>query len=185
MEVYIDGVKYVPETVTEPDHKLYTVTDVYERYLGTQEYNGIVATIQKWYYGTIIHDSWCATSMCWALAQLGIREYTLQGKYENVYYMCDALWKAASAGRCREIVDVNQMIRGDIIIFAWDKNFSPTSSKHITSFVEFAKDGVKCLGGNQKDGINYAVYDSNKIEAIFRPDYAVGNIKNLEHLPNG
>lgn len=178
-KITINGIDYKP--VTEPDY--FTVSDVYYHYLGTKEYDGIIATIQRWYYGTLVKDSWCATSMSWALAQLGLREYTLKGKYENVYLMNNALSQGVSDNRC-ERVNVNDLRYGDILIFCWDDNFSLTAGKHITSYVErYDSNYVKCIGGNQNDGIFEKNYPINKIVTGYRPRYDLGTLKKLSLLP--
>ena len=48
-----------------------TITDAFEPYIGTVEYNGIVKTIQEWFYGDLVKASWCATSCSFFADQVG------------------------------------------------------------------------------------------------------------------
>lgn len=179
-EIVINGALYNEE---ETPPKYFTVTDVFMHYQGTQEWNGIIPTIQKWFYGSMIKEPWCATSMCWALAQLGLREYTLKGKSDNVFNLNQRLRDAVSHGRCHA-EKIDNIKRGDIIIFSWDGNFNLTSNKHITSAIKLEGDVVKCIGGNQSNGINITSYDTHKIYAVYRPHYEQGSLKSLEDLPS-
>lgn len=181
VNITINGVDYVPVYI--PDY--FTVADVFYHYAGVKEYDGIVAVIQKWYYGSLVKDSWCATAMSWALAQLGLRDYTLKGKFENVYLMNQALMKACSDGRCEQI-PTGCYHYGDIIVLSFDDGFSITSNKHITSFVDW--DGglkIKCIGGNQNDGIFEKSYFVKDIVQAYRPNYYKGTLKKLANLPEG
>lgn len=167
MEVIIDGVRYVPEV----NKAHLTVTDIFEKYLGTKEYDGVVATIQKWYYGSLVKASWCATSLSWCLAQLGIMKVTIGTKEENVYNFKVKLDKIGSATPINVNADLQ---RGDILIFLWSGKFSTTASKHITSCYEFTdakQNNIKCLGGNQSDSISIQTYDRSKLYAVYRPSY--------------
>lgn len=179
-EIVINGCVYNKE---ETHPKYFTVTDVFMHYQGTQEWDGIIQTIQKWFYGSMIKAPWCATSLCWALAQLGLREYTLKGKSDNVYDLNERLRNAVSHGRCDE-KKIEDIKYGDILIFSWDGDFKPNSSKHVSSAVKADGCYVKCIGGNQSDGIKVAAYDMNKIYAVYRPHYERGTLKSLEDLPS-
>lgn len=179
-EIVINGTVYNKEE-THPN--FFTVADVFMHYQGTQEWDGIIPTIQKWFYGSMVKTAWCATSMCWVLAQLGLRQYTLQGKSDNVFNLNTRLRDAVSHGRCDE-KKIEDIKYGDIIIFSWDGNFRPDSSKHVTSAIKLDGDHIKCIGGNQSNGINVASYDIHKIYAVYRPHYEQGTLKSLEDLPS-
>lgn len=180
----LESLNYMEEVLTtETKPTYYTVADVFKRYEGTREYDGIVAIIQQWFYGSVIESPWCATSMCWALAQLGLRAYTIGGKYENVYDLKQALSRGVSIGQCQS-VSIYNMEYGDIVILNFDGNFSPTSSKHVTSFVEYKKDGwFSAIGGNQDDSIKFKDYNQENIVAVYRPQYSKGTLKNIDTLP--
>ena len=59
-----------------------TVTDLFEKHLGVREYNGIVATMLKWYYGELRKVAWCAVSMSYMMNQLGLLDQ-IGGKNQN------------------------------------------------------------------------------------------------------
>ena len=154
-----------------------TVTDAFAPYIGTVEYNGIVATIQKWYYGDLVKDSWCATSMSYFANTLGLLD-KIGGKNENVYYMMKACENAGDGiFFYRKDIPQDYVIRRGTIIFLLtsDPPMTSTSRKHVTSayedFTWKGKGYVKCLGGNQSDRIKVSQYSQSNIYAIFRPNY--------------
>lgn len=179
MEVMIDGIQYVPAD-TPPS---LTLADVMEVYEGTEEYTGVVAAAQKWYYGYVSESSWCATFLCWCLAQMGLREYTLGGKAENVYVLNEMLVQAAAKGKVKKI-DTEGGERGDIIIYSWSEPFSTTSSKHV-GVIAGPREGLlyPTIGGNQDDMIKVTKYHTQYVKGIYRPDYSVSSLKNLGSLP--
>lgn len=154
-----------------------TLTDAFAPYIGTTEYNGIVATIQKWYYGSVVRGLWCATSMSYFANSLGLLD-NIGGKNENVYYMmraCETKGKGEFRYR-NDIPDGYVVERGTIIfLLTSDPPMTSTSRKHVTTayedFVWRGKGYVKCLGGNQSDQIRVSQYTQSNIYAIFRPDY--------------
>lgn len=163
---------------------LLTLADVFYHYDGTREYDGIVAVIQRWYYGFLIKEPWCATSLCWALAQLGLREYTLKGKMENVYFLNKALHEAVMDKRC-ESVTSEELQYGDIVILNFSSIFSSTASKHVTVFDRWeTTEKFAGIGGNQDDSICVKAYSKNNIYACYRPHYFKGTLKKLGDLPD-
>lgn len=179
MQVLIDGIEYVPSDTPT----LLTLADVMKVYEGAEEYTGVVAAAQKWYYGYVSKTAWCATFLCWCLAQMGLREYTLGGKAENVYVLNDMLSQAAAKGKVKKI-DTGQGERGDIIIYSWSEPFSTTSSKHV-GVIAGAREGLlyPTIGGNQDDMIKVIKYHLQYVKAIYRPDYTVSSLKSLSDLP--
>lgn len=171
MEVIIDGVKYVPNVSRETNKP--TLADWFEKYDGTKEYDGIVETIQKWYYGKLVKASWCATSLSYALSRLGIMKYTIGSKQENVKLLYDALKNTGTAS----VVDITGTLkRGDIVIFKWESGglFTTTCKKHVAVVQKdsFSHEGtVTVIGGNQDNKICSKVYTKASIYAVFRPDY--------------
>lgn len=154
-----------------------TVTDAFAPYIGTVEYNGIVATIQKWYYGSLVKDSWCATSMSYFANSLGLLD-KIGGKNENVYYMMKACQNAGDGEfYFRSDIPQGYIVRRGTIIFLLtsDPPMTSTSRKHVTSaYEDFTWKGsgyVQCLGGNQSDRIKVSQYSQSNIYAIFRPNY--------------
>lgn len=179
MQVLIDGIEYVPAENTP----LLTLADVMEVYEGTKEYTGVVAAAQKWYYGYVSETSWCATFLCWCLAQMGIRAYTLDGRAENVYILNELLIQAAAKDKVKQI-DPKQGERGDIIIYGWSEPFSTTSSKHV-GVISGPREGslYPTIGGNQDNMIKVTKYHIQYVKGIYRPDYSVSSLKSLSSLP--
>ena len=158
-----------------------TVTDEFEKYIGTKEYNGIIADIQRWYYGYVSKTAWCATSMSKFMNNLGLLDQ-IGGKNENV---CEMMWDTERAhiklgkGRFYQRDDIPtgmQIPRGSIAFMLWYGKMEPGNpGKHVTSVYkafEWTKSGkFKALGGNQANGINLKEYNIGNIYAIFIPDY--------------
>lgn len=171
-------------TLDEEFSDVITLADVLDVYEGTREYQGIVEVIQKWYYGYVSKTAWCATAVCWALAQLGLRAYTLNGKTDNVYQLNTLLKASASKGKCKLISDPLEYKRGDIVILCFDSVFNVNASKHVTIFNRpLIGNKFEGIGGNQSDSIRYSNYDMNNIIAVYRPDYEMGTLETIETLP--
>ncbi|MCM1439813.1 MAG: hypothetical protein NC131_11530 [Roseburia sp.] len=167
MEVYIDGIKYIPAEVTGK-----TVVDILEPYIGAVEYDGVVETIQRWFYnGDCPHTAWCATTITYALAMLGIRQKTMKNRQDNVYLMLEDM---RATGTAKEISINDPIKRGDIIFLDYGNKMSVTSNKHVTAAYEDTpanSEAVKCLGGNQSDMLCVKTYTKKNIAAIMRPAY--------------
>lgn len=166
----------------KPD--LLTLADVFEHYQGEKEYTGIVEVIQRWYYGSLVKDSWCATALSWALAQMGLREKCLGKKQENVYNMYIAFLNKLDDGTITQPSLAN-IKRGDIVIFKWEPHFTISSKKHVSVFTGFKPSSttIECIGGNQDNGIIPKAYLMNDVVTIFRPDYTLSTLKRREDLP--
>lgn len=158
-----------------------TISDEFQPYIGTKEYNGIVATIQKWFYGDVVHASWCATSVSYFMNELGLLKQ-IGGKNENVYRMMKATEKAnRETGKgsfaYREKLIKGQLIPRGTIIFMLhsDPPMTESSSKHVTTAAAdftFSGSGTfTALGGNQSDSIRISTYGQSEIYAVFWPDY--------------
>lgn len=162
------------EEYREPGKDKRTLADLFEAHRGVKEYDGVVATIQKWYYGSLIKASWCATSLSYFADQLGILPQ-IGGKNENVYQMyLDA--KMKSPLQIRDKADVKDLVinKGDILFFDWTgKGMSHGSSKHVGVAALDCAPGDKlfCIGGNQKDKICTLEYSRDALYAVFRPVY--------------
>lgn len=171
------------KTVQNKDY--ITIADVFEKYEGTVEYTGIVKNMQEWFYGSLVKSAWCATSLCWCLAQLGLLKYTIGKKkrvYENVYHLTLAL----ISGSCDYVEYPTELKRGDIVTLNFSGKFSPVSSKHITVvYKDYEGDGqIVCIGGNQGDKIQVSTYDARYIIHAFRPHYVMETVRKVELLPN-
>lgn len=130
---------------------------------GDKEYEGFVAIIQKWYYGSVVKASWCATTISYLLAQVGLGEI----KAENVKVLYD---KLGASGKFEMLDKTCDVKRGDILIWLWSGNvMTASSSKHV-GLAEYDSSGsnIYCLGGNQKDKICTLGYDRKYLFAIAR-----------------
>ena len=160
-----------------------TVSDLFEQYIGTKEYNGIVATIQKWFYGCkeVVHAPWCSTSMSYMLNELGLLD-KIGKRQDNVYRLMKECESAAKRGvgtfYYRSNIPTNMnILRGTIVfILNSDPPMTFESSKHVTSVYENLKwkgsGNWKGLGGNQSDMIRVSQYVQAKIYAIYIPPYS-------------
>lgn len=162
-----------------------TLADVFLKYEGTKEYDGVVSIIQNWFYGDLIKAPWCATSICWGLAQLGLFDYTVhKRKTDNVYLLHNSLYTAFEEKKIDMVHDGEGLRRGDIIILNFSKLFATTSSKHVTVFLEDDVENIKCIGGNQNNGFFTKSYKKEFIKYVYRPHYYNETITDLEMLPN-
>jgi hypothetical protein len=158
----------VPETKGEKLYKLF------KQFEGTKEYDGIVAQIQRWYYGSLVEDSWCATAVSYFASQLGIPI-----KAENVNVLktaCDILAKGGIGKYWdRRTTGLPSVIhKGDILFWLWSGDtMTNTSSKHVgvcaAEKVSIQSAVVPCIGGNQDDKICVKNYDTRKLYAVYRP----------------
>lgn len=148
-----------------------TIVDEFSKYIGTVEYNGIVATIQKWYYGSLVKDAWCATSTSYFANVAGILDQ-IGGKNEGVYEMmnaCRALHK--NDGRFWDYPNIpRQLKKHDIIFF---KRSGMSHVAHCWCDQTYTGSGtINVIGGNQSDMICKKDYKQIGIQAVYRPKYA-------------
>ena len=147
-----------------------TIVDEFMKYLGVHEYNGIVAVIQKWYYGTLVKDAWCATSTSYFAHVAGILDQ-LGGKNEGVYEMmnaCRALHK--TDGRFWDYPNIPMNLKKHDIIFFKRNGMSHVA--HLWRDETYTGSGtINVLGGNQSDMICKKDYKQMGIQAVYRPDY--------------
>lgn len=158
-----------------------TVTDLFEKYIGVKEYNGIVRTMIEWFYdGKFAKVSWCAISMSYMLNKLGLLAKIGQ-KQENCYYLLKEFEKADKNGvgklYMKNKIPKNYTVkRGTIIlILKSDPPMTYDSAKHVTSaYKDFTYTGsgyFSSLGGNQSDYIKESQYPQKQIYAIYEPPY--------------
>lgn len=154
-----------------------TITDLFVPYIGTREYNGIVETMIRWYYGGFTKVAWCAISCSYMANQLGILDQ-FGGKNDNVYN----LMKGCEKARPKQLTYAKKLEKGTVIrrgtvlfLLKSDPPMTATSKKHVTTayedFTYTGKGYIKTLGGNQSDYIRVAQYPQSQIYAIFEPDY--------------
>ena len=132
---------------------------------GDTEYNGFVATIQKWFYGSIVQAAWCATTVSYLLTLTGRAVHE-----ENVNRLRVALEKSGWGTMFNRDSIPERLVQGDICFWLWDGSvMQDGSSKHV-NLVEHPSTGntVFCIGGNQKNKICTLEYDRSKLYAVYR-----------------
>lgn len=146
-----------------------TLIEQFEKYIGTREYNGIVATIQTWYYGYVSKTAWCATSMSYMANECGILDQ-LGGKNEGVYEMYLACKAKHGKGKFYDYDSLPDMIPKGAVCF-----FLRRGASHVTlAYEDKHLDKLKyiaCLGGNQNDSICIKSYHMGSLQAVFVPGY--------------
>ena len=158
-----------------------TLTDMFEPYIGTREYNGIVREMITWYYGGFSPVAWCAISCSYMAHKLGISDQ-IGGKNDNVYHLMkqtETAHKKTGKGVFLYRKDIKKGMdipRGTILFLL--KSASPmqaNSKKHVTTvFKEFSWTGsgwIQTLGGNQDNYIKVKQYPQGQIYAIYVPEY--------------
>lgn len=155
---------YVEDGATTPSiSKKEKMVRILAEHRGDKEYEGFVKTIQTWYYGSLVKASWCATTVSYLLAQVGLSDI----KAENVKTLLDKV----VASKKFELLDRScDVKRGDILFWLWSGNvMTTTSSKHV-GIAEFdsVRNKIYCLGGNQKDKICTLGYDRKYLFCIAR-----------------
>lgn len=152
-----------------------TLASELAKYRGVHEYEGIVADIQKWYYGKIIESPWCATCVSYFANKVGILSQ-LGGKNANVYDMMISCLNASPYQFYTKDSLPQKILKDDILFMLWEGEImNRSSSKHVT-VCEYStsSDTIFCIGGNQKDKICTLEYERKNIYAMFRPRYNYG-----------
>lgn len=150
-----------------------TIIEGFEQHLDTVEYNGIVAEIQKWYYGYVQHSAWCATSTSYFAYQAGVLDQ-LGGRNEGVYEMMKACEVAHASGRVKGKFygygNFPETIPKGAVIFFQRLGLSHVA--HCYEPIKYSKLGwIQCIGGNQNDRICVKRYSMAAIQAICIIDY--------------
>lgn len=164
VQAYLTGLKsLLAGSATTTPRNPTTLADMFEPHIGVKEYSGIVADIQKWYYGSLVKASWCATSVSYFWNKL-MGNKALHA--ENVKILLD---QCRSAGM-QKITDESAMERGDIVFFLWSgpSPMTTTSSKHVAIYTGTPS---RYIGGNQDDSICIKTYNTDNIYAVYRPNY--------------
>lgn len=137
---------------------------------GAKEYEGIVADIQKWYYGKLVKASWCATALSFFANKVGL---ALHAENVNVLRIqCRQLANTGIGIYYDKDTIPNTIQKGDILFWLWDgSTMSNTSSKHVGVCAATTKNdtAILCIGGNQDDKICSKFYDNKKLYAVYRP----------------
>ena len=145
------------------------IVDFLARYKGAKEYDGVVATIQKWYYGSLVKAPWCATCMSWVFNQLGIPV----DKAENVYTLMRNCQYAATQGHGTFYgrSELPELEKGDVCFLLFTgTTMTTTSKKRVTALIARpSAERIRCIGGNQSDKIQVTDYASSTLYAVYRP----------------
>lgn len=171
-----DTMSIIPYMDTTSQATSVTLADLMADHRGETEYDGIVKTIQEWYYGSLVKSAWCATAISYFADQLGILSQ-LGGKNENVKKMMDACHLQQVKTRVGQFfvktAIPHKILKGDILFWLWDGSVMSTSSSKHVGVAEYNSTGntVYCIGGNQKDKICTLEYDRKYLYAVYRPDY--------------
>lgn len=166
-EVIIDGQRFAKIKDHTP-----SIADELGKVRGTVEYNGIIAEMLKWYYGSVKYVPWCAVAISYICLQLGLLD-DIGGKNENVNQMRIACKNAALEGKGK-FFDKNNLPelikKDDILFWLWDgTEMKNTSSKHVgVAEYDSSTNIIYCIGGNQKDKICTLAYNKNDLYAVYR-----------------
>lgn len=161
-----------------------TIVDEFEKYIGVHEYDGIVAVIQKWYYGSLVRDAWCATSTSYFANVAGILDQ-IGGKHESVSEMMDATRRLhKDDGRFFEYPHIPRDLQKHDIIF-----FKRNGASHVAHLwrneAYLGIGSLSVLGGNQSDMICKKEYPQANIQAVYRPYYSTDTEHSFKQLKRG
>lgn len=162
---------------SQGENKSMTIVEYFEKYQGVKEYEGIVATIQKWFYGSLVRDAWCATSTSYFANLAGILSQ-IGGKNEGVSEMmaaCKKLHNKDGSFFSGSAIP-KQLKRNDIVFFK--KNGSSHVAHVWKDCLYTGKGTINVIGGNQSDMICKKDYKQANISAIYRPTYNNGSNAN-------
>lgn len=130
-------------------------------HLGTKEYDGIVAEIQKWYYGRLVKAAWCATCVsyfCYKYAKQG--SFMQTHKYESCTAMRAALIKNNLYDSTKHYGGGNYKAKiGDIVFISWKNN--PNSPDHVgfVHDIDHTTGELLVISGNSSDMIKVDAYN--------------------------
>lgn len=160
-----------PVPVPTPSNNGEKVYNQFVSRYGAREWDATVTAIQTWYYGSMVKDNWCATSMSYMCDQAGCLN-RVGGKNENVYDMMTACQAAAGQGQGTFYTQAqlpDPIPSYCICFFLWRGTvMTATSSKHVTLCETDNGDGtLSCIGGNQSDEIRTSRYAKDRLYAIY------------------
>lgn len=141
----IDGKEYMQK------HSI--ISEEMCKYLGTKEYTGIVADIQRWYYGKLVRDAWCTTSISYFANLCGVSEQT--GKHENVDMLKEYMNNRHALDCTKRYGGGSYKAKpGDIIFFSTKHLYKDCT--HVGSVVDInhSTGWVKWVGGNTDNAIS-------------------------------
>ena len=145
------------------------IVDFLGKYNGATEWDDVVSSIQKWFYGTLIKAPWCATCMSWVFNNLHIPVI----KAENVYALMQNCKNAANQGHGTfySRSELPELKKGDVCFLLFEGSTMKFSSKkHVAAFIERPEAGcIRCIGGNQSGKIRVSDYALSTLYAVYRP----------------
>lgn len=165
----IDARTVVPLTADHGESIGCKIAAGFEVNKGVKEYDGIVATIQTWFYGHLVRAPWCATAMCYMMQAAGLTGV----KEENVNLLRIACKAKALAGK-GVFYDKSKLPatirRGDVCFWLFNgSTMTNTSKKHVNVCVEGTdSQTIWCIGGNQDDRICTKPYERSQLYAVYR-----------------
>lgn len=146
------------------------IAEGFEVNKGVKEYNGIVATIQTWFYGHLVRAPWCATAMCYMMETAGLPGV----REDNVNLLRIACKAKALAGK-GVFYDKSKLPktirRGDVCFWLFNgRRMTNTSKKHVNVCVDDTDSQkiIWCIGGNQDDMICIKPYERCQLYAVYR-----------------
>ena len=154
----IDGVEMVKP-------KLKNLADAFREHLGTKEYSGVVAKIQKWYYGSLIKDAWCTTALSYFSNECGLLEQT--GKHENVDRMKDYMNKRGKIKMSKAYGGDYIPKKGDVVFFSGKNTYADCT--HVGAILSIEGDMITWVAGNTSDKIDFRTHNmkTNKYVVCF------------------
>lgn len=135
-----------------------TIADYFEKYLGTKEYDGIVKTIQEWYYGRLVKAAWCATSVSYFAYVAG--KGSIVGKFENVNRMKEHLNRNNLLDCTKNYLGGNYKAkRGDLVFLSSTHKYEDCTHVGVVSEIDHATGRLVVVSGNSKDSIRLDEYN--------------------------
>jgi hypothetical protein len=134
--------------------KVKNLADEFLKYAGAKEYTGIVEEIQKWYYGSLVKDSWCATSLSYFANVCGLSEQI--GKHENVDRMKEYMAKKGKIRMAQAYGGSYIPKKGDVVFFSTKNDYNDCT--HVGTVTNVTNGKVKWIAGNTSDSIMQRVH---------------------------
>lgn len=167
-----DTLKMIPYKETEEKK---TLADIILPWVGTKEYDGVVADIQNWYYGFVSKTAWCATCVSYAAHLLGNPVEKYVGKFENVDLMKDHINKQGRLDCTKNYGGgAYTPVRGDLIFFSLKYSYKDCTHVGVVLEANPNTGNVTCISGNSSDMVKIDSYNyyTNKYVVAF------GNMQN-------
>lgn len=128
------------------------------KYVGAKEYTGIVATIQRWYYGKLVRDAWCTTAISYFANLCGVSVQT--GKHENVDLLKVYMNNRKSLDCTKRYGGGTYKAKaGDIIFFSTKHLYKDCTHVGAVIDINHSTGWVKWIGGNT--GNTIAIRENN------------------------